>query len=104
MGGPALVEGAKSPSGRWPTPGPGACGYWREVPTPVSCGCLECPALGCGYRVGRRLEEKVELVLPAQGPLAGADSGSAKGPQFPEAPAAAWLSPQPPGYPLRQEY
>lgn len=51
--------------------------------------------LPCGAEAGGQ----AELVLPAQGPLAGADSGSAKAPQFPEAPAAAWLSPQPPGYP-----
>lgn len=32
MGGPALAEGAKGPSGSWPTPDPEACGYREGFP------------------------------------------------------------------------
>lgn len=60
VGGAALAEGAKGPIGSRPRPDPGACGSWRGVPTPFSCGCLERLALGCGYRVGQKPEYKAE--------------------------------------------
>lgn len=95
MGGPALNEGANGPIPSWPTAGGGACGYWRGVPTAVSCGCLERPSLGCGcdWGVEAEAEAEAEPELPAQGPLGGAGCGSARGLQFPKAPSSWMVAP-----------